>query len=61
MSEQPKIQAHAAITPLFDADSPNAVYISTGRALISMTIAEARELSLALARAADDAEMKLPK
>lgn len=43
------------------ADDKHAVLLGHGRMVISMSIAEARELSLELQRAADDAEMKLPK
>jgi hypothetical protein len=42
-------------------DDDTAVLLSTGRAIVRMTIAEARELSLELQRAADEAELMLPK
>lgn len=40
-------------------DDSTAVILCHGRVSFGLTIAEARELSLALARAADDAELKL--
>jgi len=59
MVEQPKFRANAFPLGPDHADDPNAVMFGYGRMVISMTIAEARELSMALARAADEAELKL--
>lgn len=42
-----------------DADDPWAVIIEHGQVTLHLTIAQARELSLALAVAADEAELKL--
>jgi hypothetical protein len=60
MDKQPTFRAHAFPTPPNHADDPNAVMLGYGRMVVPMTIAEARELSMALARAADQAELKLP-
>lgn len=61
MSQQPKFRAHAFPMPPHNADDPNAVMLGYGQMVISMTIAEAREIALALSKAADEAEAKLPK
>jgi hypothetical protein len=53
-----KHTVHAA-SVVTDADDPSAVSLIYGRQWCGLSIAEARELSLALARAADDAELKL--
>ena len=54
-------RAHAMPVPTLDhADDKHAVLLGHGRMVLSMSIAEARELSLELQRAADDAELKLP-
>jgi hypothetical protein len=44
---------------IIDADDMTAVIVSSGRACLSLSIAEARQLSLEIARAADEAELKL--
>lgn len=56
--EPEKLKA-TACTYVRNADDKHAVYITGGRIIVYMTIAEARELSLELQRAADDAELKL--
>lgn len=61
MDEQPKYRAFAAKTWSGPADDRGAVLISHGRVSMGMSIAEARELSLELARAADEAELKLER
>lgn len=45
--------------PVIGPDDDCAVLVSTGRATFRMSIAEARELSLEIQRAADDAELML--
>lgn len=61
-TQQKSFRAHAMPVQTLDhADDTHAVLLGHGRMVLSMSIAEARELSLELQRAADDAEMKLPK
>lgn len=57
-NQQPPFRVQRGYKPS-GADDPCAVILSTGRASVRMTIAEARELSLELQRAADDAELQL--
>lgn len=56
----PKHTAQAA-NVVTDADDPSAVSLVYGRQWCGLSIAEARELSMQLARAADQAELKLPE
>lgn len=60
MSSQKPFRVATGFKPS-DADDPCAVLLSTGRATVRMTIAEARELSLELQRTADEAELLLPQ
>lgn len=60
--EEKPFRAHAMPVPtIAHADDKHAVLLGHGRMVVSMSIAEARELSLELQRAADEAELKLPK
>lgn len=52
-------RAHAFPAAPDHAEDQHAVILGYGRMVINMSIAEARELSHALAVAADDAEAKL--
>lgn len=62
IDQQKAFRAHAMPVPTInDADDKHAVLLGHGRVVMSMSIAEARELSLELQRAADEAELKLPK
>lgn len=53
-------RVHAAST-VRHAEETTAVIFAHGQVAIGMSIAQARELSMALARAADEAELKLPQ
>jgi hypothetical protein len=59
-NQQPPFRVQHGYKPS-GPDDPCAVLVSTGRATVRMTIAEARELSLELQRVADEAELKLPE
>lgn len=57
--DKQKIFRVIAQKPVLGPECECAVLVSTGRALLRMSIAEARELSLEIQRAADDAELML--
>lgn len=59
MSADQTFRVHALSTDIPSADYQGAVIFSHGQMAIGMSIAQAREISLALAKAADDAELKL--
>jgi hypothetical protein len=46
---------------VYGPDDTTAVIVTHGRATFGLTIAEARELALAIEKAADEAESKLPQ
>lgn len=62
-TNSPDLEAFRATAPgiATRVDDTSAVLISHGQVVVGLSIAQARELSMALARAADEAELKLPQ
>jgi hypothetical protein len=56
-----QFDAFAISSPARDVDDITAVILTHGQMRIVLSITQARELGLKLERAADDAELKLPK
>lgn len=60
-TDQAQFDAFAISAPAKDVDDITAVILMHGQMRVLLSISQARELGLKLERAADDAEMKLPK
>jgi len=56
-----QFDAFAINSPARDVDDITAVILMHGQMRLVLSITQARELGLKLERAADDAELKLPK
>jgi hypothetical protein len=64
MSSQPNqvpFDAFAISSPAKDVDDITAVILMHGQMRVLLSISQARDISNRLARAADDAELKLPQ